>query len=80
MACFRDLLTNPREKFLSASELLIRFAENVLRDESNPKYRSVRLENKIFQEKILPVNGAVQCLFDMGFKEVIELLLMRLFK
>jgi len=69
MTCFRDLLSNPREEFLSASELLLRFAENVLRDESNPKYRSIRLENKIFQEKILPINGAVQCLFGMGFEE-----------
>ena len=80
MTCFRDLLSNPREEFLSASELLLRFAENVLRDESNPKYRSIRLENKIFQEKILPINGAVQCLFGMGFEEVVESLLIHLLK
>lgn len=70
MTCFSELLKNSKEQFESASKLLVRFADNVLKDKSNEKYRSIRLENKIFQERILPFSGAVQCLFEMGFQEV----------
>ena len=72
MASFSELVSNSRDDFMKTSELLIRFAENVLKDENNPKYRKIRLENKIFQEKILPFTGAVQCLFEMGFQEVLK--------
>ena len=71
MGGFCELLTNSKDEFLRTSELLIRFAENVLKDVNNMKYRSIRLKNKIFQERILPFNGAVQCLFEMGFQEVL---------
>ena len=52
------------------SELLIKFASNVVKDPKSEKYRTVRLENKIFQSRLLPVAGAVESLFTMGFEEV----------
>lgn len=35
------------------------------------KYRSIRIGNPTFSTKLLPVKGAVECLFEMGFEEVI---------
>ncbi|XP_076814788.1 peptide-N(4)-(N-acetyl-beta-glucosaminyl)asparagine amidase-like isoform X1 [Clavelina lepadiformis] len=63
------LLNNERDNFLKASSTLIRIASNILKNRNAEKFRSVRIDSKAFQEKILPFNGAVQCLLDMGFQE-----------
>ena len=68
--CFEQLLDNPPEVFMDASQLLLKFASNIINDPDNPKYRSIRVGNKIFQSRLLPINGAVECLFTMGFQEV----------
>lgn len=34
------------------------------------KYRSIRIGNPTFSSKLLPIKGAVECLFEMGFEEV----------
>ena len=64
------LVTNPLEKFLDVSDLLIRFASNILKDPQNVKYRKIRVSNPIVQNRLLPVEGAIECLFEMGFEEV----------
>lgn len=69
--CFEQLLDNPREVFMDVSQLLLRFASNIINNPDNPKYRTIKVSNKIFQSRLLPVNGAVECLFTMGFKEVV---------
>ncbi|XP_066530693.1 peptide-N(4)-(N-acetyl-beta-glucosaminyl)asparagine amidase isoform X2 [Hoplias malabaricus] len=33
------------------------------------KYRSIRIGNPTFSTKLLPIRGAVECLFEMGFEE-----------
>lgn len=68
--CFEQLLDNSPEVFMDASQLLLKFASNIINNPDNPKYRSIRVGNKIFQSRLLPVNGAVECLFTMGFQEV----------
>ena len=68
--CFEQLLDNPPEVFMDASQLLLKFASNITNSPDNPKYRTIRVGNKIFQSRVLPVNGAVECLFMMGFQEV----------
>ncbi|KAL9958982.1 hypothetical protein ACROYT_G036062 [Oculina patagonica] len=67
--CFEQLLDNPPEVFMDASQLLLKFASNIINNPDNPKYRTIRVGNKIFQSRLLPVNGAVECLFTMGFQE-----------
>lgn len=67
--CFEQLLDNSPEVFMDASQLLLKFASNIINNPDNPKYRSIRVGNKIFQSRLLPVNGAVECLFTMGFQE-----------
>ncbi|KAJ7380428.1 Peptide-N(4)-(N-acetyl-beta- glucosaminyl)asparagine amidase [Desmophyllum pertusum] len=67
--CFEQLLDNPAEVFMDASQLLLKFAFNIINNPDNPKYRTIRVGNKIFQSRLLPVNGAVECLFAVGFQE-----------
>lgn len=69
--CFEQLLDNPSEVFMDVSGLLLKFASNIINNPDNPKYRSIRVGNKIFQSRLLPVNGAVECLFAIGFQEVL---------
>uniref|UniRef100_A0A2K5ZV33 Peptide-N(4)-(N-acetyl-beta-glucosaminyl)asparagine amidase n=1 Tax=Mandrillus leucophaeus TaxID=9568 RepID=A0A2K5ZV33_MANLE len=36
---------------------------------NDEKYRSIRIGNTAFSTRLLPVRGAVECLFEMGFEE-----------
>lgn len=63
------LSENPTDVFLDVSKLLITYADNILRNPSEDKYRSIRIGNPTFSSKLLPVKGAVECLFEMGFEE-----------
>ncbi|XP_024593946.1 peptide-N(4)-(N-acetyl-beta-glucosaminyl)asparagine amidase isoform X2 [Neophocaena asiaeorientalis asiaeorientalis] len=36
---------------------------------NDEKYRSIRIGNTTFSTRLLPVRGAVECLFEMGFEE-----------
>lgn len=66
----QKLQDNDKSIFLSTSEILLKFANNIIKDPDNPKYRKIRVGNAIVMEKLLPVSGGVESLFDMGFKEV----------
>ncbi|XP_026145753.1 peptide-N(4)-(N-acetyl-beta-glucosaminyl)asparagine amidase-like [Carassius auratus] len=63
------LSENPTEVFLDVSKLLITYADNILRKPNEDKYRSIRIGNPTFSTKLLPVKGAIECLFEMGFEE-----------
>uniref|UniRef100_A0AAY4EU34 Peptide-N(4)-(N-acetyl-beta-glucosaminyl)asparagine amidase n=1 Tax=Denticeps clupeoides TaxID=299321 RepID=A0AAY4EU34_9TELE len=65
----RALFENPNGVFLNVSKLLLTYADNILRHPNEEKYRSIRIGNPTFFSKLLPVRGAVECLFDMGFEE-----------
>ena len=69
--CILALEENPESIYLEISSVLLRLAENVIKDPSNPKYRSLRLGNPTVANKLLPAVGAMECLFEMGFQEVI---------
>lgn len=69
-SCFKELMSNDRKQFMETSEIILKFANNLLNFPDNKKYRSIRIGNKVFQEKLLPVMGGVECLFAMGFEEV----------
>lgn len=63
------LCENPNEIFLDVAKLLLTYADNILRYPSEGKYRSIRIGNPTFSTKLLPIKGAVECLFEMGFEE-----------
>ncbi|XP_014445163.1 peptide-N(4)-(N-acetyl-beta-glucosaminyl)asparagine amidase isoform X2 [Tupaia chinensis] len=64
-----ELCENTPETFLEASKLLLTYADNILRNPNDEKYRSIRIGNTAFSTRLLPVRGAVECLFEMGFEE-----------
>ncbi|XP_054408472.1 peptide-N(4)-(N-acetyl-beta-glucosaminyl)asparagine amidase isoform X3 [Pongo abelii] len=64
-----ELCQNTPETFLEASKLLLTYADNILRNPNDEKYRSIRIGNTAFSTRLLPVRGAVECLFEMGFEE-----------
>ena len=67
----KTLLTeNTKEDFLAASELLLRLANNVIKNPLELKYRRIRLSNPLLESKLLPFLGGFECLFEMGFEEV----------
>ncbi|XP_007893698.1 peptide-N(4)-(N-acetyl-beta-glucosaminyl)asparagine amidase isoform X2 [Callorhinchus milii] len=39
------------------------------RNPNEDKYRSIKIANPAFSTRLLPVKGAVECLFEMGFQE-----------
>ncbi|XP_048848793.1 peptide-N(4)-(N-acetyl-beta-glucosaminyl)asparagine amidase isoform X1 [Brienomyrus brachyistius] len=63
------LCENPNDVFLDASKLLLTYADNILRNPNEEKYRSIRIGNPTFSTRLLPIRGAVECLFEMGFEE-----------
>ncbi|XP_054619790.1 peptide-N(4)-(N-acetyl-beta-glucosaminyl)asparagine amidase isoform X2 [Dunckerocampus dactyliophorus] len=63
------LCENSKEIFLDVCKLLLTYADNILSNPNLEKYRSIRIDSPTFSTKLLPVNGAVECLFEMGFEE-----------
>ncbi|XP_056375984.1 peptide-N(4)-(N-acetyl-beta-glucosaminyl)asparagine amidase isoform X2 [Hyla sarda] len=68
-----ELCQNGRQVFMDASQLLLTYADNILRSPNEEKYRSIRIGNTAFSTRLLPVPGAVECLFEMGFEEASEI-------
>uniref|UniRef100_UPI00398F8418 peptide-N(4)-(N-acetyl-beta- glucosaminyl)asparagine amidase n=1 Tax=Pristiophorus japonicus TaxID=55135 RepID=UPI00398F8418 len=68
-AAVAELSDNPEPLFLDASELLLKYADNILRNPNEDKYKSIKIGNQAFSNRLLPVKGAVECLFEMGFQE-----------
>ena len=66
----QEIAKNRSEEYIPAVEILLKFANNIIRDPKNEKYRKIRVGNAIVAEKLLPVSGAIECLFEMGFTEV----------
>lgn len=46
---------------------MVTYAENIIRNKDEEKYRKIRLTNKTFMEKVLPIKGAVEFLKSIGF-------------
>lgn len=67
--CFLQLSRNSKEDFVKAANLLLRIARNIINNPSVEKYQSIQIGSKTFMENLLPVDGGVQCLLEMGFEE-----------
>lgn len=68
--CIEQLEKNPEAVYEEVSELLLKIANNILKDPSNPRVRILRKSNAIVSKKILQAVGGLECLISMGFKEV----------
>ncbi|XP_065316938.1 UBX domain-containing protein 6-like isoform X2 [Gordionus sp. m RMFG-2023] len=49
-------------------DVLTKYIENIGRDYNNPRYRAIRCNNKIFNDKVTPVEGAKEFLIAFGFE------------
>lgn len=71
-ACILKLETNSEPIYKEVSGLLVKIADNILKDPSNFKLRTLKKSNAIVSKKILAATGGLECLKLMGFKEVIS--------
>lgn len=46
---------------------MVTYAENIIRNRDEEKYRKIRLSNKTFMEKVFPIKGAIEFLESVGF-------------
>lgn len=56
--------------YIEAVTILLKILDNIIREPTNEKYRSIRLENKIVREKLLSLGGMRGLLDRIGFVEV----------
>lgn len=67
------LLAEPdKERVRTALTTLIKIAGNILTDPSEPKYRSLKVDNKAIKEKVLACPGGRSMLLSVGFEPQVE--------
>ncbi|OAD62966.1 UBX domain-containing protein 6, partial [Eufriesea mexicana] len=50
-------------------ETLGKYLENIINNPDEEKYKKIRIQNKIFQDKVVPVEGALEFLNAAGFRQ-----------
>ncbi|KAJ8880125.1 hypothetical protein PR048_016588 [Dryococelus australis] len=65
----KALEENPRPLYDKTTLLLLKIVDNIIREPHNPKFRTLRLDNAVVIDKLIPVIGAMECLFEIGFEE-----------
>lgn len=70
--CIELLESNEKSVKREACFALTKLCENILKHPTIEKYRKVRLTNPIVMSKLLPASGAIECLFEAGFIEVMQ--------
>jgi UBX domain-containing protein 6 len=61
---------NVKDKAEQCVETLIKYLENIVNHPDEEKYRKIRMSNRIFSEKVKPVEGALEFLTAAGFGEL----------
>ncbi|XP_003699394.2 GDI interacting protein 3 [Megachile rotundata] len=56
-----------KEKIDSCIETLGKYLDNIIKNPEEEKYRKIRIHNRIFQDKVLPMEGAIDFLNAAGF-------------
>ncbi|XP_062550943.1 UBX domain-containing protein 6 [Armigeres subalbatus] len=69
-ACLIVYNCNPKEKYEPCVETLIKCLENIHNNPNEEKYKKIRMNNKMFCEKIKVCEGAVDLLHAAGFAEI----------
>lgn len=65
------LETNPKNIYDEAARLLMKIAQNIIDNPKNSTVRCLKKKNSTISQKILTVNGGLECLKLMGFVDVI---------
>lgn len=69
LPCLRVLMENSKEEVVKASNILMKICKNIRDNPEVDRYRSIQIGSSTFMNLILPVNGALECLYEMGFEE-----------
>ncbi|XP_061593775.1 UBX domain-containing protein 6 [Cololabis saira] len=59
-----------REKVKVAVDIISKYVDNICKNPTEEKYRKIKLSNKVFQEKVRPVDGSREFLQALGFISV----------
>ncbi|XP_043984999.1 UBX domain-containing protein 6 isoform X2 [Gambusia affinis] len=59
-----------REKVKAAVDIISKYVDNICKNPSEEKYRKIKVSNKVFQEKVRPVEGSREFLQAVGFISV----------
>ncbi|KAM6921011.1 UBX domain-containing protein 6 [Xenentodon cancila] len=59
-----------REKVKAAVEIISKYVDNICKNPTEEKYRKIKLSNKVFQEKVRPVEGSREFLQALSFISV----------
>lgn len=59
-----------REKVKAAIDIISKYVDNICKNPTEEKYRKIKLSNKVFQEKVRPVEGTREFLQALGFTSV----------
>ncbi|EDV26937.1 uncharacterized protein TRIADDRAFT_22754 [Trichoplax adhaerens] len=60
---------NSGKVFDDASYAILRYTSNILKEPEIIKFRKIKTTNDIFKNRILPADGAIECLLAMGFRQ-----------
>ncbi|CAF0856830.1 unnamed protein product [Didymodactylos carnosus] len=70
ISCILLFLTSNKkniEQLQNAKDIILKYYDNIINNPDEEKYRKIRLKNKVFQEKILPLKYASELLQTSGF-------------
>lgn len=68
-ACLIILNCNTKEKSTACIETITKYLQNIIQHPDEEKYRKIRQSNRIFCDKVLPCEGALDFLLAAGFTE-----------
>lgn len=57
-----------REKVAQCVETLCKYLENIVQNPKEDKYKKIRMSNRIFQERVSPIEGSQEFLLAAGFQ------------
>ena len=66
----QELWDNTEEIRKKGVGLLVKIVTNILTHPDNPRYRKIGLDKPQVVNTLMPTNGALACLFLIGFEEV----------
>ncbi|XP_041084941.1 UBX domain-containing protein 6-like [Polyodon spathula] len=62
------MFNKDREKVKAAAEVIAKYIDNICENPTEEKYRKIRLQNKIFQERVSCLEGTQEFLQSIGFE------------
>ncbi|XP_019880474.1 peptide-N(4)-(N-acetyl-beta-glucosaminyl)asparagine amidase [Aethina tumida] len=65
----QSITSNKKEEVNESIRLLIKISENIINNPEKPDIRTLRKSNKTISSKVLAINGGLDCLQLMGFKD-----------